>query len=408
MMKRNGRQHRAGAIVLAVAVQAILLGDVRAADSKPAAKQQAAPSADSLESRLDELIEQLGSPQYSARLAAANEIRKIGPEAFDRLHLATENPDPEIAASANYLLRQIAVRWTRSDDSATVRRLMRGYNNRDDGGRQRVIQGLAALPDGEGVAALCRVARFDRTPLLSRLSAMAIVQSGDDVAQGQPSHPAIDPAIFDRELGQSSRPPVLWLRQFQIQLRDPAESVAGWERLIDEETQRLDVEVNETSPAIASALLWNLADVYRQLGKTHELVQTADRVLTVGGADSERLLGTFLQWLVQHESWDALDELAAAHNDQIQKSKRTLYLLALARTKQGKADAAEELARRAAQLTPAKPLDGLNAAQLLVALGQFDWAMREYQTGIEGQPVEAMVAIGAGGTVKLAARLRAV
>ena len=113
---------------------------------------------------------------------------------------------------------------------------------------------LAALPNGEGVAALCRVARFDRTPLLSRLAAMAIVQMGDDEADGKSTNPAIDPAIFDRELGESNRAPVLWLRQFQIQLRDPAASVAGWQRLIDEETKRLDVEVNETSPSIVSRL----------------------------------------------------------------------------------------------------------------------------------------------------------
>jgi len=224
---------------------------------------------------------------------------------------------------------------------------------------------------------------------------MSIVQTGDEVVAGKASNPGIDPAIFDRELGESTRAPVLWLRQFQRQLRDPAESVAGWQRLIEEESKRLDVEVNETSPAIVTALLWNLADVHRQLGATGPMVETADRIFAMNRADSERLLGTFLQWLVQHESWDALEHVATTHDAQIQKSKRTLYLLALARTKQNKSAASEELARQASKLTPAKPLDGLEAAQLLAGLGQYNWAVREYESGIEGQPVESVAAIGA-------------
>jgi tetratricopeptide (TPR) repeat protein len=398
-MKSVRSIRRALAIVLAVAVQALAIGPAWAADRDPAAaaaaKQQAAAMIDPLDARLDELIRQLGNPQFTVRRSAANEIRKIGPEAFDQLHAASDDSDPEIAASANYLLRQIAVRWTRNDDSATVRRLMRGFGDREDAGRQQIIQLLAAMPNEEGVAALCRVARFDRTPLLSRLAALKIVQSGDDELDVKSANLAIEPAIFDRELGESTRVPVLWLRQFQVQLRDPAASVALWQRLIDEETKRLDVEVNETSPTIVSALLWNLADVHRQLGQTGPLVDVADRMLGVGGADSEELLGSFLQRLAQHESWDALEQFATRHDERIQKSKHTLYLLAMARTKQNKTDAAEELARRAAKLAPTKPFDGLDAAQLLVALGQFDWAAREYQSGIEDQPIEAVAAIGA-------------
>jgi tetratricopeptide (TPR) repeat protein len=408
MFTSLSKNRRAIALLLAVAVQSLVTGGAEAADGVTgkvsASKAPSDPPVVSLDARLDDLIEQLGSTQFTARRAAANEIRKIGPEAFDRLHAATESSDPEIAASANYLLRQIAVRWTRNDDTATVRQLMRGFGDREDNERQRIVQLLAAMPNGEGVGALCRVARFDRTPLLSRLAAMSIVQTGDEVVAGKAANPVLDPAIFDRELGESTRAPVLWLRQFQLQIRDPAESVAGWQRLIDEETKRLDVEVNETSPAIVTALLWNLADVHRQLGATGPMVETADRILAMNRADSERLLGTFLQWLVQHESWDALEHVADTHDAQIQKSKRTLYLLALARAKQNKSVASEELARQAAKLTPAKPLDGLDAAQLLAGLGQYDWAVREYESGIKGQPVESLAAIGA--RVQLAELLR--
>jgi tetratricopeptide (TPR) repeat protein len=368
-----------------------------------AASISAAEGVDSLDARLDDLIQQLGSPQFTTRRAAANEIRRIGPEAFDKLHSATENSDPEIAASANYLLRQIAVRWTRGDDTSSVKRLMRGYGDRKDDDRRRIVQMLAGLPENEGVGGLCRVARFDRSPLLARLAAMAVIQSDLDSARGADS-PQIDPAIFDRELGESRREASRWLRQYQLQLRDPAASVAGWQQLIDEEAKRTNVDVEETSPAIVTAMMWNLADVHRRLGQTEPLLAVLDRMLATGDSDSEKLLGTFLQWFVEHESWDALQQFATAHDDEIQKSKRTLYLLAMARTKQNDNAAAEALAARAAEIEPAKPFDGLNAAQLLVELGQYDWAVREYKAGFEGQPIDSVIAIGS--RVELAELLR--
>lgn len=357
------------------------------------ANVSAVEGVDALDARLDDLIQQLGSPQFTTRRAAANEIRRIGPEAFDKLHSATENSDPEIAASANYLLRQIAVRWTRGDDSSSVKRLMRGYGDRNDEDRRRIVQMLAGLPENEGVGGLCRVARFDRSPLLARLAAMAVIQSELDNAKGATS-PQIDPAIFDRELGESRREASRWLRQYQLQLRDPAASVAGWQQLIDEEAKRTNVDVEETSPAIVTALMWNLADVHRRLGQTEPLLAVMDQMLAAGDSDSEKLLGTFLQWFVEHESWDALQQFATAHDDEIQKSKRTLYLLAMARTKQNDSAAAESLAARAAEIEPAKQFDGLDAGQLLVGLGQFDWAVREFEAGFKGKPIESVVAIG--------------
>lgn len=64
-------------MALAIAVAAFSLSTVEAADQAAA---PAAAAGDSLDLRIDELIKQLGSPQYTARRAAANEIRKIGPK----------------------------------------------------------------------------------------------------------------------------------------------------------------------------------------------------------------------------------------------------------------------------------------------------------------------------------------
>ena len=111
--------------------------------------------------------------------------------------------------------------------------------------------------------------------------------------------------------------------------------------------------------------------------------------------DSDRLIGTILQWLVEHESWDALDQFASSHDERIQKSKRTLYLLG-ARTHKTKQDRTGGRACRArpSKLAPARPFEGLEAANLVESLGQFDWAVREYRSGIDGKPIETTSAIG--------------
>jgi tetratricopeptide (TPR) repeat protein len=342
--------------------------------------------------RISELIRQLGSPQFTIRRMAATELHKIGPEAFDQLHAATENADPEIAASARYLLRQITVRWTRPDDSAAVRRLLRNFNDQGDSERQSIIQALSALDDRDGIAGLCRIARFDRSPRLSRLAALAAMRS----VERSNSSEELDPSIVDRELGESTRVATEWLRQFELQVRDPAASVPGWQTLLDEESRRLDANLDETSPAIVLALLWNLADVHRGLGQNDALVAAADRILATSGDNSDLMLSKFLQWLVDNEAWQGLDLFAVKYDDRIRQTKPSLYLLALARAKQNQSALADQLALEASQLGNRATSDQieafaeqLNLAQLLVGWGQFDWAVREYRQGFEDKPVDS-------------------
>ena len=55
-------------------------------------------------------------------------------------------------------------------------RLLRDYDRQSDNTRLRRVQELARLAEGEGVAGLCRIARFDRSPLVSRTAALAIIR----------------------------------------------------------------------------------------------------------------------------------------------------------------------------------------------------------------------------------------
>ena len=102
--------------------------------------------------RIQALIRQLGHPRFTIRRSAASELRQIGAEAFDLLNAASNDSDPEVAASARYLLREITVRWVHSGDSAAVRALLRDYGQQRDELRVARLDGLAKLPNSEGVA----------------------------------------------------------------------------------------------------------------------------------------------------------------------------------------------------------------------------------------------------------------
>jgi tetratricopeptide (TPR) repeat protein len=334
--------------------------------------------------RIADLIRQLGSPQFAVRRTAAIELRQIGAEAFDLLNAATDDADLEVAASARYLLRQISVRWVRSEDSATVRGLLHEYGDRPDATRLLHVEMLARLSGGEGVAALCRIARYDRSPLVSRTAALEIIRPREDATQ----RIVLDPDTSARELGDSSRVAAAWLRQYIEQQRDPAASVAPWQKFVDEENAKREEGTDETTSDIVSGLVWNLADLHRQLDNQKMLSSAVDRMIELDADESSDTTTRLLAWLTKHKSWQAVDEMLAKHQPRLLQSKRALYYAALARAQQGKKELAEELAQKAAALEPQTPLESfITAHQDLEEHSQFEWAVREYRRLVDREPV---------------------
>jgi tetratricopeptide (TPR) repeat protein len=391
-----------------VTVAAISTGGLAGADDRPAgghadnspqataaassaSKNSAAVDEPASKPRVEQLIRELGSPRYADRRAAARELRQIGAEAFDLLNAAVDDNDPEVAASARYLLRQITVRWIQPGDTAAVRVLLRNFSEQSDEMRSARIEGLAALPNGEGLPALCRIARFDRSPLISREAALGVIRSGDRSA----SRTSIDGELLNHELGTSTRAASSWLRQYLIQLRDPAASIVFWQRLIDEETARLTDNTGDTSANIILGLLWNLAELHRELARQQELIATVDRMIQLEQdrmiqlerESSEATAIELLTWMTDHKLWEVLDEFLAKHEPRIQQSKRPLYYAALARISQGRPELGEELAKKAAALEPQIAMEGFIAAKELEEHRQFDWAVREYERSIDKEQI---------------------
>jgi tetratricopeptide (TPR) repeat protein len=339
--------------------------------------------------RIQALIRQLGHARFTIRRSAATELRQIGAEAFDLLNAASNDSDPEVAASARYLLREITVRWVHSGDSAAVRAQLRDYGQQPDERRVARLEGLAKLPNSEGIGALCRIARFDRSPVVSRQAALAIIRPDERLSERTP----IDPDVVGQELGTSTRAASTWLRQYLVQLRDPAASVASWQQLVDEEAKQLEANSDDTSSEIVLGLLWNLADLHRELDHQQDLVQTVDRMMELDSVAAEDMAVQLLAWLTEHESWNALDEFLAKHQSRLQQSKRPLYYAAIARAKQGKSELGEELAQKAADLDPQAALESFFAALDLEQHSHFDWAVREHRRTIDKEPVASHSAI---------------
>jgi tetratricopeptide (TPR) repeat protein len=368
-----------------VGAQAAGVTDVHSAGLEPS------DAADDSQRRVEQLVRQLGSPSYTLRRAAAKELRQIGPEAFDQLFGATDDVDPEIAASARYLLQQIPIHWTRSDDSPLVRRIMRSFGDGTEDDRLPYVAALAQLPAGQGVAALCRIARFERSPLVSRAAALAVIRPDERSESTQ----AVDPDVVERELGRSTRVASVWLRQWLAQQRDPAASLSGWLRLVDEESERLARNDSQTSGDIVLGLLWNMVSLYDQLGQPQPMMETVDRMVALETDDPQQTEIDLLQWFADHKSWDALDQFLAKHQRQLDRDKRPLYVAALARVRQGKPQLAEELAARAAKLDSLESLGSLRMALELYVRGQFEWSVREYHNAIDDRPEGSLEAMPA-------------
>jgi tetratricopeptide (TPR) repeat protein len=341
----------------------------------------AASSEKARQEHIQKLIDDLGNPRFATRRSASNELRQIGAEAFDALNAATENPDLEIAASANYLLRQIAVRWVQVDDPAAVRSLLRQYGQEQEPTRLQRIEMLARLPQGAGSAALCRIARYDRSPIVSRTAALAIIRPKDAEA----TRPKLEASQADAELGGSTRTAAGWLHQYVAQFHDPPASIAVWKKLIDQESARLEKSSAETSNEILLGLLWNLADLYRQTGDQTALTGVLDRMLVLAAEGSDETIVNLIVWLTQNKSWDVLDSFLTKNQSRLEQSKRPLYYAAIARIKQGKPDIAEQLAKTASNIEGQSARENIIVAKDLEEHDQYEWSVREYRRVIDKQ-----------------------
>lgn len=331
--------------------------------------------------QIAKLIEQLGDNDYYIRQNAQNELARLGFEAFDALNAATNNDDLEIASRAKYLLRLMRIEWTAKNEPPEVKKLLKDYELQPDDSRLDRMQALAAMPDGNGLLALCRLVRFEKSEVLSKLAVIKLLHSPSGA---EPPKGARADAIR-KLLEKSSRTSASWILAW-LRLADDAQSITQWNKIIDAETTQLRLSPGETSREIVTGLVrYQIARMKKQ-GQTQEIIASMRRLVDLENGDLESL-SELLDWLMEQKAWKMIDELATRFNDRFEREPSLLYVLAQAQKEQGDAAKADETAQRAFRLNTGsdeiKLIHRYLIAQRLIQQGSFPWAKQELKYIIE-------------------------
>ncbi|NOY29340.1 MAG: hypothetical protein GXP28_03935 [Planctomycetes bacterium] len=335
---------------------------------------------------IDQLIAQLGDEQYLNRRSAELRLIELSADAFDALQAAASHSDLEIASRAAYILHRIRIDWVRSGDSAEVQTILQNYGNLSTEERSERIVVLGELKTHHGLRALCRIARYDPSPLLARTAALGILRSEMDPVV--PTEPEL--AALATEIQGSRRVPVEWIRLYVDQLKQPDEMGEAWLPLIDTEIELLKEESTETSePLVRDLLQFHLERCARfshQNLAFETLERWVDMLIAQGARESESLVPALL-WVLENQQWETLEAVEAHYPEQMRSSRLLIYLAAMARTKQGKIDEAEEFAEQAFGHEEDSPAERFLVTAIVEDLGRHDWAEREWRYLVETLPI---------------------
>ncbi len=326
----------------------------------------------------------MGDPDYFVRQRAEAELAGLGFDAFEALTQAASNDDLEIALRARRLLKLIKVQLADPSDPPAVQRLLHDYQSQDSQARQARMGMLAQLPNGEGIAALCRLVRFERSPLLAKQAAvklLGLMKAGS--ARGKELAARIRKGLAGSPR-TPARWPLIWLRFDEAA---PA-AMAEWTAAVEAEEHLVQTAPGQTNPEIVAALLRLQVARLKQLGRAPQAARAVARLIELDKGDPGTL-AELLEWLIEQKDWQGVDRLAERFAASLEATPALLYLLAEARADQGLADKAEKAARQALALNSGGPTQA--PLHLMVAInlqqrGRFAWAEREYRQAAAAPP----------------------
>jgi len=341
-----------------------------------------------LDTRISKLVEQLGADEFATRERAQEELERLGLQAFDALYQAQSNKDVEIKYRARYLVRSVRVNWSRDDDTAEVKRILHAYGAQARGERFSRMARLSNLENGEGVTALCRLARFEADDQLSKRAALMVLNAE------APSDPTKRTEFSRRILTvviRSKTPGAQWLQAYAATLKSGLEVAPQWERLCREENEYVaKVEGDLVNREIYRDLLRWRAEWLLSHDQRESAYVVIRKSLEHVGENREQLLDV-TDWLMEHEAWPLVGEVAERFKFQFEAAPLLLYRLAEAQSQMGDAEAAEKTADLAINSLPDDSEDHLVAAFKLQERGLFKWAKREYEEVLKLEETGSLV-----------------
>ncbi|MEX2175786.1 MAG: tetratricopeptide repeat protein [Pirellulaceae bacterium] len=327
------------------------------------------------EGELADLIKQLGAEDFAARETAQSKLAQLGLEAFDALHVAQNDNDPEVALRARHLVRSMSVRWFQESDAPAVVRILSGYGDQSEGERRVRIEKLASLAGGQGVLPLCRLARFETVDVLSKAAALKVMEQpaiADENAR-QTFAKAIAAVV-----GSSQRPAATWLRLYCRTLLDPASALADWDRASGAEHEALDKHPEQTSREIVRDLYRWQVELLSRLERNDEAIAVIRRTFKLLDGTPEQVKEV-AGWLIHRGAYAVVLEVAERFGATFDDHPELLYRLAEAQLKLGKTAEAEATAARALAVRADNLDEHLLVGTKLQEIGLHDWAQREFR-----------------------------
>jgi tetratricopeptide (TPR) repeat protein len=348
------------------------------ASASKAPDATAEPTSAEVAGRIDRLIEQLGDSRFPLREQAHHELAEIGAAAFDALTAAQGHQDPEVAHRARSLVQSIRMEWVRDSDSEEIRKLLSDYDSLPDQERRKRIALLAAKPQSEALAPLCRVVRFERSVLLSKEAALAVMD------QKRPAGPEWSERsrIILAETNASRRPSVVWLRVYAEFPARPDESLAAWEDFLKTEGDDGKKLASHQGRTILAGLLRQQVIMLLEVKCQDEALVVLRRMLDMESGDSEPL-AQLIEWVIRQEAWPLIDEVAQRLDRKLTGDPYLMYLIAQAYDLRGDSERAEAMAAKALAQQAATNVDHhFRMGYLLQQQGLAKWAEREYRAVI--------------------------
>ena len=339
--------------------------------------------------RIAALIDQLGSSDFATRELAQSRLREKGLIAFDQLHAAQTDNDIEIAKRATYLIRSLQVQWALRTDAPEVRRLLAKYDENNSAGRRSLMEQLARLPESNGLEALSRMVRFESDGRQSRYAALQVMKMplANDSEQLE---------AFANRLEQlhspSSRTAARWMEAYAKSLIDAEAALPLWDQITRKEEQLLTTFPGRTSRHLVRDLLRRQFRLLRQLERQDEAAVVARRSVNLLDGSREQLIEA-IDWFASEESWMFAEVIADRFPVECREYPELMYRLAEAFLEGGDEEKANQQAALALAINPDDLDMHLTIAAFLTGRRHHQWAVAEYQQGIEQAPIESEVGV---------------
>jgi tetratricopeptide (TPR) repeat protein len=351
-----------------------------------------------LRSQVDHWVEQLGAANYAERLRARLELERLGLLAFDALYEAQFADDSEIALAARYLIGSLQVSWSNPEDPEVIRGLLEGYGSLVEADRQARIERLTLLPDRIALPALCRLARFESSPRLSRRAALAVLRLPAPTSEAEQQRVA---ALITEVLGPNDRSVSTWLRLRSEEWLVGDLRSDDWRQLLADERTTLDSGGQGTTTDKDL-----VRDLYRSVAERAVEIDDPSApefaMASLDLIDSDDLaVVDAVNWALNHRLDPMIEQLQVREAARFEREPRLLYALADVARRRGDDAAAKQFSDQALALAP-PPANAAGEALdealyrhtemgvLLQERGWFDWSQRELQLVIDAAPPESL------------------